>query len=173
MASKNSSANGSDRASAWIGNTPSSTPASRIRSMFSETLNQRSVAQTCTPNSRRRKIDDAARPQPRSNTRMPGRKSSAVVSHSVIQSEFAPPLTLATIHSGWYCEERGNRSETNRLSEVMCLDASQLPACSIFADEMLVRFGQVRDFHIGSVKEQPPATQTQRNRAQVECIRNG
>src|ERR1022692_4336061 len=62
MASKNSAANGSDLASAWIGDTPSSTPASRIRSMFSETLNHRSVAQTYTPNSRRRKIDDAARP---------------------------------------------------------------------------------------------------------------
>src|SRR6266851_4876440 len=120
-ASKNSVAKGSDRASAWIGNTPSSTPASRIRWMFSETLNHRSVAQTCTPNSRRRKIDDAARPQPRSSTRIPGRKSSAEVSHSVSQSEFAPPLTLAMTHSGWYCEERGNRSETSRLSEVGCI----------------------------------------------------
>src|SRR6266576_1199709 len=119
MASKNSVAKGSDRASAWIGNTPSSTLASRIRWMFSETLNHRSVAQTCTPNSRRRKIDDAARPQPRSSTRMPGRKSSAEASHSVSQSEFAPPLTLARTHSGWYCEERGNRSETSRLSEGM------------------------------------------------------
>src|SRR6266576_3009388 len=126
--------------------------------MFSEALNHRSVAQTCTPNSRRRKIDEDARPQPRSSTRMPGRKSIAAASHSVIQSAFAAPLTLARTHSGWYCEERGNRSETSRLSEVMCLDASQLPACSIFADEMLVRFGQVRDFHAGSVKEQPPAT---------------
>ena len=60
----------------------------------------RSVAQTCTPNSRCRKIDDAARPQPRSSTRMPGRKSSAVVSHSVNHRELAPPLTLATIQSG-------------------------------------------------------------------------
>src|SRR3989442_2795842 len=73
MASKNSAANGSDRASAWIGKTPSSTPASRIRWMFSEALNHRSVAQTCTPNSRRRKIDDDARPQPRSSTRKFGR----------------------------------------------------------------------------------------------------
>ena len=31
---------------------------------------------------------------------MPGRKSSAVVSHSVSHSELAPPLTLATIQSG-------------------------------------------------------------------------
>ena len=63
-------------------------------------LNQRSVAQTSTPNSRRRKIDDDARPQPRSRTRMPGRRSIAVVSHSVSQSEFAPPLTLVATHSG-------------------------------------------------------------------------
>src|SRR5258707_3350599 len=117
-ASKTSVAKGSDRASAWIGNTPSCSPASRIRWMVSETLNHRSVAQTCTPNSRRRKIDDAARPQPRSSTRIPGRKSSAEVSHSVSQSEFAPPLTLARTHSGWYCEERGKLVEMNRLSEV-------------------------------------------------------
>ena len=107
MASKNSSANGSDRASAWIGKTSLSTPASRIRWRFSEALNHRSVAQTCTPNSRHRKIDDDARPQPRSSTRMPGRKASAAASHSVSQSEFAPPLTLAITHSGWYREERG------------------------------------------------------------------
>src|SRR5437773_753830 len=118
MASKNSAANGSDRASAWMGNTPSSMPASRMRWRFSEALNHRSVAQTCTPNSRRRKIDDAARPQPRSSTRIPGRKSSAEVSHSVSQSEFAPPLTLVRTHSGWYCEERGKLVEMNRLSEV-------------------------------------------------------
>src|SRR5215469_1948434 len=66
-ASKNPSENGSDRASARIGKTPSSIPASRTRWMFSEALNHRSVAQTCTPNSRRRKTDDRARPQPRSN----------------------------------------------------------------------------------------------------------
>src|SRR6266568_2401606 len=117
-ASKNSAANGSDRASAWIGNTPSSTPASRILWMFSEALNHRSVAQTSTPYSRRRKIDDDALPQPRFNTRMPGWRSSAVVSHSVNQSEFALPRALAMSHSGWYLEERGNRSETSRLSEV-------------------------------------------------------
>src|SRR5215470_9325405 len=84
--------------------------------MFSEALNQRSVAQTCTPNSRCRKIDEAARPQPRSRTRMPGRNSSASVSHSVNHSEFAPPLTLAITHSGWYRVERGNRSETSSWS---------------------------------------------------------
>src|SRR6266853_1500619 len=121
MASKNSAANGSDRASAWIGKTPSSTPAPRIRWMFSEALNHKSVAQTCTPNSRRRKIDDDARPQPRSSTRMPGRKSNVAVSHSVSQSELAPPLTLDMTHSGWYREERGKRSETSSVSEVMLL----------------------------------------------------
>src|SRR5215813_1467253 len=119
MASKNSAANGSERASAWIGNTPSSTPASRIRCVFSEALNQRSVAQTCAPNSRRKKIDDAARPQPRSSTRMPARKSSAAASHSLSHSALAAPLTLARTHSGWYLAERGNRSETDGLSEVM------------------------------------------------------
>src|SRR6185503_20211049 len=84
--------------------------------MFSEALNHRSVAHTCTPNSRRRKTDDAARPQPRSRTRMPGRRSMASVSHSVSHREFAPPLTLAMIHSGWYADERGNLGETNRSS---------------------------------------------------------
>src|SRR5438093_1530954 len=128
MASKNSAANGSDQASAWIGNTPSSTPASRIRWMFSETLNHRSVAQTWTPNSRRRKIDDDARPQPRSSNRMPGRKSSAAASHSVIHSALAPPLALAMTHSGWYFEERGNRSEASRLSRVMWISFYSRPA---------------------------------------------
>src|SRR5262249_15846593 len=51
MASKNSAANGSDRASAWIGKTPSSTPASRMRWRFSVALNDRSVAQTRTADS--------------------------------------------------------------------------------------------------------------------------
>ena len=41
-----------------------------------------------------------------------------VVSHSVTQSEFAAPLMLDMTHSGWYCEERGKRSETSSLSEV-------------------------------------------------------
>src|SRR5881396_3866589 len=87
--------------------------------MFSVALNQRSVAQTCTPNSRRKKIDDDARPQPRSSTLMPGCKSSAVVSHSVNQSELAPPLAFAKTHSGWYREERGNRLESSRRFALM------------------------------------------------------
>src|SRR5437588_3972499 len=85
--------------------------------MFSAALNHRSVAHTCTPNSRRRKIDEAARPQPRSNTLMPGRSSSAAASHSVSHREFAPPLAFAKTHSGWYCEARGNCSETSRSSD--------------------------------------------------------
>src|SRR5437867_1713118 len=131
MASKNSAANGSERASAWIGKTPSSTPASRIRWMFSEALNHRSVAHTCTPNSRRRRIDDDARPQPRSSTRMPGRKSSTSVSHSVSHSELAPPLTLAITHSGLYREERGNRAETSWLSEVMGSSLAERSATTV------------------------------------------
>src|SRR3954447_15936102 len=84
--------------------------------MFSVALNHRSVAQTCTPNSRRRKIEDDARPHPRSKTLIPGRRSIADASHSVNHSELAPPLALATTHSGWYFDERGNRSEVSRLS---------------------------------------------------------
>src|SRR5688572_26444091 len=118
ITSKNSGANGSERASAWIGNTPSSTPASWIRCWFSAALNQRSVAQTCTPNSRRRKIDDDARPQPRSSTLIPGRRSIALVSHSVSHSALAPPLAFASTQSGWYFEERGKRSEMSRVSVV-------------------------------------------------------
>src|SRR5437764_1541327 len=84
--------------------------------MFSAALNHRSVAHTCTPNSRRRKMDEDARPQPRSKTLMPGRISSAEASHSVSHSEFAPPLAFARTHSGWYCEARGNWSEMSRSS---------------------------------------------------------
>src|SRR5215471_7273441 len=119
MASKKPGAKGSDRASAWSGNTPSSTPASRMRWMFSAALIHKSVAHTCTPNSRRRKMDEEARPQPRSKTLMPGRRSSAEASHSVSQSELAPLLAFARTHSGWYCEARGNCSETSRSSEGM------------------------------------------------------
>jgi hypothetical protein len=88
-----------------------------MRCKFSEALNQRSVAQTCAPNSRRRKIDDDARPQPRSKTLMPGCRSSADVSHSVSHSALAPPLTALRTQSGWYCEERGKRLETSSRSE--------------------------------------------------------
>src|SRR6516225_4757462 len=119
MASKNSSLNGSDRASACTGNTPSSNPASRILWLFSTALNHRSVAQTCTPNSRQRKIEDVARPQPRSSTRIPGCRSRADVSHSAIQSGLAAPLMLARSHSRLYCEERGNRSEMSGLFEIV------------------------------------------------------
>ncbi len=87
--------------------------------MFSEALNQRSVAQTCAPNSRLRKIDEAARPQPRSSTRMPGRKSIAAASHSLSHSGLAAPLTLARTQSGLYFAARGNRLETCGISEIM------------------------------------------------------
>src|SRR5262245_29012965 len=50
---------------------------------------------------------------------MPVRSSIAEVSHSVKHNALALPLpTRAMTHSGWYCDDRGNRSETNRLSEV-------------------------------------------------------
>ena len=52
---------------------------------------------------------------------MPGRRSKAPVNHSAIHSEFAPPLTLDLIHSGWYFEVRGKRSERSSLSEITLL----------------------------------------------------
>src|SRR5882672_9504656 len=55
-------------------------------------------------------MDDMARPQLRSRTRIPGRSSTASVNHSVSHSGLAPPLTLASIHSGLYRDDRGNRS---------------------------------------------------------------
>ena len=58
-------------------------------------------------------------------TRMPGCSSSASASHSVSHSGLAPPLTLATIQSGWYFEERGNCLEINRLSEA--IESTPLP----------------------------------------------
>jgi hypothetical protein len=65
---------------------------------------------------------------------MPGCKSNAFVSHSVNHSEFAPPLTLANIHSGLYCEDRGKLVEMNRVSKVIC--------CSQFLhDELFGRVG--------------------------------
>lgn len=42
---------------------------------------------------------------------MAGRKSRASDSHSVIQSAFAAPLTVANIQSGLYVEDFGKRAE--------------------------------------------------------------
>ena len=50
---------------------------------------------------------------------IPGRRSNASASHSVSQRALAPPLELARTHSGWYFDERRNRSENNRASEDM------------------------------------------------------
>src|SRR5262249_34399033 len=74
---------------------------------------------TCTSNSRCRKMEEDARPQPRSRTLMPGRRSSAGASHSASQSAFAPPLAFAKTHSGWYRDARGNWSEISRPSRGM------------------------------------------------------
>jgi hypothetical protein len=117
--SKNESAKGSARAFACTGKTPSSTPASLTRVRFSDGLNHKSVAQTSTPNSRRRNTDERAQPHPRSSTRIPARRSMASASHSVIQSGFAAPLTPARSHSGWYRDARGNRPVSNRSSRLM------------------------------------------------------
>src|SRR5436190_20108392 len=118
-ASKNPFAKGSERASAWMGKTRSASPASVIRWRFSEALHHRSVAQTCTPTTRARKIDDVARPQPRSRTRMPGLRSRSAVSHSVSHNGFAPPLTLARTQSGLYFDARGNLGAASLRSAVI------------------------------------------------------
>ena len=81
-------------------------------------LTQRSVAQTWTPNSRRRNIEDMARPQPRSSTRIPGLIANPVVNHSVSQRVFAPLLAPAITHSGWYLFDRKNRLLISRLSNL-------------------------------------------------------
>ena len=60
-----------------------SDPASRMRRRFSDACCHWSAAQTCTPNSGWRKMDDAGRPHPKSSTRIPGRRSSDSASHSV------------------------------------------------------------------------------------------
>ena len=89
-----------------------------MRERLSDAPTHRSVAQTCTPNSRARKIELAAWPQPRSSTRVPGFRSIADASHSVSQSTF-DPMALAITQSGWYRDERGKRSERSRASAVM------------------------------------------------------
>src|SRR5262245_31487346 len=53
------------------------------------------------------------------------------------------------------------------------LCSSELPACSIFASEIFVGFSHIADFRARSVEQQPSTTEAQRNRAQVERIRNG
>ena len=60
---------------------------------------------------------------------MPGRRSSASVNHSVIHRGLAPPLTPASTHSGWYSDERGNRSEAKLTSEAM--RASAVPSAVV------------------------------------------
>jgi hypothetical protein len=57
---------------------------------------------------------------------MPGRKFMASESHSVSHNALAPPLALAMTQSGWYFDERGNRSETNRSSEVIYSGVSSI-----------------------------------------------
>ena len=69
---------------------------------------------------------EVARPQPRSSTLIPGRRSSADVSHSAIQSGFAAPLMLARSHSGLYCEARGNRSEMVGWAEIVWVSVLEL-----------------------------------------------
>ncbi len=162
MASKNSAANGSDRASAWIGKAPSSTPASRLRWMFSEALNHRSVLfsnkTTLTPCLRR-----SRRGRQVTLSRPTGEGTARPVAGS-FPSSWIRRLTEDDSPSPIRWDRVGVRASVPPKPKLFLhglLDAHQLPACSIFAAEKLVRFGQVRDFHAGSVKEQPPATQAQ------------
>ena len=46
-----------------------------------------------------------------------GSRSSASARHSINHRLSAQPLALATIHSGWYFDERENRSDTSRWSD--------------------------------------------------------
>jgi hypothetical protein len=59
------------------------------------------------------------------------------MSHSVSHRALAPPLALAMIHSGWYFDERGNRSDTNRSPAVMELSTATLAFATPHAASML------------------------------------
>jgi hypothetical protein len=61
------------------------------------------VAQTCPPNSRARKIDVMALPQPRSSTFIPGSTDTTEVGDSINQSAFGP-ISFSNTQSG--CEAR-------------------------------------------------------------------
>jgi hypothetical protein len=64
------------------------------------TLNHSSASHTCTPSSRCWKIEDAARPQPRSGTRIRGRRSSESASHSAGRAATTFRTRLSRMGSG-------------------------------------------------------------------------
>lgn len=58
---------------------------------------------------------------------MPGFSVTTSDSHSVSQSEFAPPLTLERIHSGLYFDARGKFGDWRRSISVVLVDPHLLP----------------------------------------------
>jgi hypothetical protein len=67
----------------------------------------RSAAQTVTPNSRAKKMEDELVPQPRSRTRMPGFNSTFRLMSSASHSGLGP-IACEYAHTGSYADARGN-----------------------------------------------------------------
>ena len=101
MASKKESAKGSECASAWMGKTRSSTPASQMRFQFSLGSIQRSVAHTWSPSSCAKKIELIPFPHPISSTRILDLRSITSIRASVNQRAFGP-ISFSRTHSGSY-----------------------------------------------------------------------
>src|SRR5689334_3879989 len=53
-------------------------------------------------------MEDEPRPEPRSSTLIPGARSRAEPSHSVIHRTLDPPLAWVRTQSGLYLADRGN-----------------------------------------------------------------
>src|ERR1700680_2290748 len=106
-ASKKSFAKGRLCASTRNGKTLASHPRSIARLRFSLGDVSPSTAQAWTPNSRARKIELVAFPQPRSNIRMPARSGRRRARLSVWHRVFSTSA-LSRIHCGSYLAVRGN-----------------------------------------------------------------
>src|SRR3954463_9182515 len=106
MASKNLPEKGSEWASAFRAVTESPTPNLSKVAAASSGGTQRSAAQTFAPYSLARKTEVAPLPDPRSRTRMPGRRSRSFARSSSSQSGFGP-MSDSTSHLGSYVDERG------------------------------------------------------------------
>ena len=81
-------------------------PASSIRARLRLGSIHKSAAHTSTPNSRARKIDEIAVPQPRSRTRMPGSSAMTWVNASVSHNTFGP-MRFRCTHVASYADARG------------------------------------------------------------------
>src|SRR6476661_6079917 len=109
MASNDPRPNGRAWASTRIGSTWSSTASLRNTPAAAVGSTQRSAAMTCTPYSRARKTDVAPRPEPRSRTRMPGRRSRSAARSSSSHSGCGP-MSRSTSHLASYFEDLGKAS---------------------------------------------------------------